>query len=147
MKKLKLFSAVFIAMALMSSAVYAQYTTIYAENMGSSTTTVTAIEDNIFQDLTVSYSGSNAVIRTTSPSATGSATYYPTASGDNNLFLAKDSVSEFIISGISTEHFKNIEFSFGWRKNANAVLLNDITIEYSTDNVTWSPIKIGRAHV
>ena len=141
MKKLKLFSAVFIAMALMSSAVYAQYTTIYAENMGS-TTTNTAVDDNVFQNLNISYSATNADVRATSPSANSSYTYYTGASGEANIFMTKDSASEFIASGISTEHFKNIELTFGLRKEANVTTLSDLVVEYSTDSITWYPITI-----
>ncbi|MBP5709436.1 MAG: T9SS type A sorting domain-containing protein [Bacteroidales bacterium] len=141
MKKIKLFSAVFIAMALMSGAAYAQYVTIYSENMGS-TTTNTPVDTNVFQNLDISYSATATDVRATSPSANSSYTYYPNASGEANLFMSKDSASVFIASGISTEHFKNIELTFGLRKEANVTTLSDLVVEYSTDGANWTPITI-----
>ena len=143
MKKIKLFSAVFIAMALLTSAAYAQYVTIYSENMGS-TSTNTAFADNVFQNMDISYSAINTDVRATSPSANSSYTFYTNASGGANLFMSKDSMSEFVASGISTEHYKNIELTFGLRKEANATTLAELVLEYSTDGTTWSPITITK---
>lgn len=113
-------------------------TTIYTENMGTPTTT-TAISANTFQNGSpISYSGT-ADVRVSSASSG-----YTGASGGGNIFFTGTAGTNFIISGINTSSYSNIQLSFGQLKTTNASS-NELTVEVSSDGSTWTPLTYTRA--
>lgn len=133
MKKLySLFAAVVITANL------AAQTTIYSENMGTTTST-TAISSNTFeQGAPITYSGTGDV-RATSASST---TNYAEASGGANVMI-NGAGKYFQISGIDTSSYQNINLYLGQRKGTNAAN-NELKIEVSTDGTNWTELSYTR---
>lgn len=130
----KLYSLV--ALALFSISAIAQ-STIYSENMGTPSGTA-GISTNVFQNgIPVIYSGS-ADVRTSTASSG-----YTGSSGGGNVFFTGTAGTNFIISGISTLSYSNIQMSFGQLKTTSAAN-NELTVEVSADGTTWSPLSYNR---
>lgn len=124
------------ATVIMSVVAFAQ-TTFYSENMGTPTAT-TAISANTFQNGSpVTYSGT-ADVRITSASSG-----YTGASGGGNIFFTGTAGTNFVISGINTSNYSNIQMSFGQLKSTNAAS-NELTVEVSSDGNTWTPLTYTR---
>ncbi|MDH6250931.1 hypothetical protein M2347_000658 [Chryseobacterium sp. H1D6B] len=124
------------ATALLSMSVFAQ-TTIFSENMGTSSAT-NSISSNPFQNGSpVTYSGS-ADVRS-SLTSTG----YTGASGGANVFFTGTAGTNFIISGINTLNYTNIQMSFGQLKTTSAAN-NELTVEVSSNGTTWTPLTYTR---
>lgn len=107
--------------------------TIFSENMGTASGTL-SIEANVFENSVVTFSG-NADTRSTG-SSDG---MYTGASGGRNVFFGTGSSinnREFLISGINTENFTNVQLSFGMNSSSNLSLV----VEYSTDGVAFTEI-------
>lgn len=122
---MKLFYTIFLI--LFTTFIYAQEVVIFSENMGVGSGTL-SIEDNVFENTEVSFSG-NADTRSTGSSASE----YTGASGGRNIFFGTGggvNNRDIMISGINTEDFSNIQLSFGMNSNANL----NLTLEYSTNN-------------
>jgi Secretion system C-terminal sorting domain len=112
--------------------------TIFSENIGTATGTI-AIETNVFQNTNVTFSG-NADTRSTSAS-----TGYTGASGGRNVFFGTASsinARNFIISGINTTNYSNVELSFGMVSPDNLSLL----VEYSTNGTDFTPITFSNVN-
>lgn len=114
-------------------------TTIFSENMGAPTATV-AISANTFQNATpITFSGT-ADVRITTPSIG-----YTGASGNGSIFVGATIPSQtFLIEGINTTNYSNIEMSFGHYKSTNAGS-NELTVEVSSDGTNWTPLTYSRA--
>ncbi|NML58936.1 T9SS type A sorting domain-containing protein [Chryseobacterium sp. RJ-7-14] len=122
---------------MLSISLFAQ-TTIYSENMGNPSTT-TAIAANSFQNAApILYSGTADVRSTTS------STGYIGASGGGNIFFTGTVGTNFIVSGIDTSSYSNIQMSFGQLKTTNAAN-NELTVEVSTDGNSWDLLSYTRA--
>lgn len=126
-----------VATGLISATVFAQ-TTIYSENMGSGTGT-TDISANTFQNSSpVTYSGTSDV-RSTNASAVSA---YAQASGGANVMI--NSTNEtFVVSGINTSNYQNIQLFLGQRKGTTAAN-NELTIEVSADGSNWTALSYTR---
>lgn len=123
--------------AMVFSAFVSAQTTIYSENMGTPTAT-TAISANTFQNGSpISYSGT-ADVRVSSASSG-----YTGASGGGNIFFTGTAGTNFIVSGINTSSYSNIQMSFGQLKSTNASS-NELTVEVSSDGSNWTPLTYTR---
>lgn len=112
--------------------------TVFAENMGTPTTSPVDISKNVFQNSApITFSGT-ADIRNNS----GSIGYTDASGGGNILFNEKSDT--FIISGINTSGASDIKLSFGHNKTTNASS-NELAVSVSTDGITWTPITYTRA--
>lgn len=125
------------ATVIISAAAFAQ-TTIYSENMGTATAT-TAISANTFQNGSpITYSGTGDVRATNNSSTTN----YPEASAGANVMI--NAIGEnFIISGINTTNYQNIQLFLGQRK-ATTAANNELTIEVSSDGTNWTALSYSR---
>lgn len=127
-----------VAAGLFSATVCAQ-TTIYSESMGSGTGT-SDISTNTFQNGSpVTYDGTGDV-RSTNPSTTGA---YAQASGGANVMI-NASNETFLISGINTTVYQNIQLYFGQRKGTTAAN-NELKVEVSADGNSWTSLSYSRA--
>lgn len=130
----KLYSLV--ALALFSISAIAQ-SSIYSENMGTPSGT-TGISTNVFQNVSpLVYSGS-ADVRNSSVS-----NGYTGASGGGNVFFTGTAGTNFIISGISTLNYSNIQMSFGQLKSTTASS-NELTVEVSSNGTNWTTLTYTR---
>lgn len=135
---MKKFFTLFASVA-MTVVAFAQ-TTIYSENMGTPTNTTTAISANPFQNgAPITYSGS-ADIRTSSPSSTSN---YAGASGGANVFITGTVGTNFLISGIDTSNYTNLQLSFGQHKSTTAAN-NQLLVEVSADGTNWTSLTYSR---
>jgi len=122
---------------VMTSATFFAQTTFYSENMGTPTAT-TAVSANTFQNSSpVTYSGT-ADVR-----ITGTSTGYAGASGGGNIFFTGTAGINFIVSGIDTSNYSNLQLSFGQLKATNASN-NELTVEISADGNSWIPLTYTR---
>lgn len=127
-----------VATGLLSATVFAQ-TTIYSENMGSGTGT-SDISATTFQNGSpVTYEGTGDV-RSTNPSATSA---YAQASGGANVMINANNET-FLISGINTSGYQNIQLYLGQRKGATAAN-NELKIEVSAEGSSWTLLSYTRA--
>lgn len=124
-----------LATAMFTTVAFAQ-TTIYSENMGTTTSTKT-IAANTFQNASpISYEGSGDV------RATNISSGYAQASGSANVMInATDET--FIISGINTLNYENIQLFLGQRKGS-ASANNELKIEVSADGTNWTLLSYTR---
>ncbi|MEN4759038.1 T9SS type A sorting domain-containing protein [Chryseobacterium sp. C39-AII1] len=131
----KLYSLV--ATAMISISAFAQ-STIYSENLGagsSSNPLVTAYTG--WQNSSpISYSGTTDVRNNSVSSG------YAGASGGANILFNSTS-DTFIISGINTSTYSNIQLSFGHVKTTLASS-NELTVSVSSDGTTWTPLTYTR---
>ena len=126
-KNKKVILAFFLSFFLMGGNVVAQSKVIFSENMGNPSET-TPISANIFQnDGILTFTGTADVRSTTvSPVASGF------SGGGNVFFTAIDRY--FIISGIDTSEYKDLELSFGlWRSTASQMNSAYFLVEVATD--------------
>lgn len=105
--------------------------TIFSENMGSPSGTTT-IASNVFQNSTLTFTGS-VDVRKTTPSDT-----YSAASGSGNVWFASGA-KEFQISGVNTSAFSSLSLEFGvLASSANNMLIVEVSangIDYTTLSV------------
>jgi len=116
---------------------------VFSENMGSSGTTTTVVNNftGWQNNSTLSFrstvaSGEQADNRTSTPSAN-----YANASASRNVFMgtAGTNTKDLVISRVNTSGFTNLVLSFGmFRTNVSTTLLVDV----SADSVTWVPLTI-----
>ncbi len=127
---------IFFAVVLMLFC-FNVHTQTYIETMGnvSGTTLIPAHTGWTYNNV-LNYSGSGDV-RNTSPSSG-----YTQASGGANVFLTNTVGKDFIISGINTETFLNLnKISFGVLKSTIASNGSELILEYSTNmGSTWTQI-------
>lgn len=109
-------------------------TTIFSENIGTPSGT-TIIASNTFQNTGLSFSGS-ADVRSTTPSSG-----YTSASGNGNVFITNTVGKDFQIAGISTVNYTNLSLSFGAYKSTTASNLTELTLEISTDGITFTTVS------
>lgn len=127
-----------VATGLLSATVFAQ-TTIYSESMGTGTGT-SEISANTFQNGSpVSYVGT-ADVRSTNASTVSA---YAQASGGANVMINANNET-FLISGINTTNYQNIQLNLGQRKGTSAAN-NELKIEVSADGNTWTLLSYSRA--
>lgn len=107
---------------------------VLSENMGvvSATTSIATHEtNNGFQNTALTFSGTADVRATTGSSG------YATASGGANIFFTA-SGRNFIISGINTTSFSNLQLSFGILKSVGSSTGSDMLVQVSTDGVNYT---------
>jgi hypothetical protein len=111
-----------------------QATTLLSENFGtpSATTAITAFKG--FSS-TATFAGTGSV-RTTAASTT---TAYASASGSGNIYLG--SGQTFIVSGISTLNYTNLNLSLGFYQYASNATADSVSFQVSTDGATWTPVS------
>lgn len=111
-------------------------TTIFSENMGTSASSTTPIASNTFQNsgCPYSFSGSGDVRQTSASSG------YTGSSGSDNVFFTSTAGTTFIIGGINTTGFTSITLKFGMLKSTIASDGTELTVQYSTDGTTYSPL-------
>ena len=128
-----------LAVCSIAASAFAQ-SVIFTENMGTATST-TAISANAFQNTTppIVFSGS-ADVRGTSNSSTTN--YAGASAGANVMINAVD--EDFVIGGINTADFTNIQLTFGQRKGSNNAN-NEMTVEVSENGTTWTALSYTRA--
>ncbi|AYZ13661.1 T9SS C-terminal target domain-containing protein [Chryseobacterium arthrosphaerae] len=130
----KLYSLVAVAMFAATS--FAQ-TTIYSENLGAGGNGVAITSYNGWENASpIVYSGTSDVRNTTTSSG------YAGASGAGNI-LFNASSDTFIISGIDTSAYTDIQLSLGHFK-ATSASSNEVAISVSTDGTNWTPLSYTR---
>lgn len=120
-------------------------TILFTETMGSvaGTTTINNHESNNgFDNDPFTMTGTGDVRNTIA------STGYSGASGLANIFLTNTANKNFIISGINTSGFLNLELKFGIFKNTNASTGSDLIVQVSTDgstytSLTYTPLPAG----
>lgn len=110
--------------------------TIFSENMGTPTSTVT-IASHTFQNTGYTFTGTGDV-RNTLPSSG-----YAGASGSGNVFLTTGTTIFYQISGINTSAHTGLSLSLGHYKSSTASS-NELVIETSTDGVSYTPLTYTR---
>ena len=111
---------------------------LFSENMGivSTTTAISSHEtNNGFQNTALTFSGT-ADIRITTFS-----TGYPNASGNANVFFT-GSGRNFIISGINSTTFNNLQLSLGIYKNIAGSTGSDMLVQVSTDGTNYTNLTM-----
>ncbi|MFZ4930263.1 T9SS type A sorting domain-containing protein [Chryseobacterium sp. Mn2064] len=131
----KLYS--FMATALLAVSTFAQ-TTIFSENLGAGGNGVAITAYTGWQNnAPIVYSGTSDVRNTNASSG------YAGASGSGNI-LFNASSDTFIINGIDTSAYSDIQLSFGHFKNSNATS-TELVVAVSTDGSNWTPLTYTRA--
>ncbi|MFM9055829.1 MAG: endonuclease/exonuclease/phosphatase family protein [Bacteroidota bacterium] len=108
--------------------------TLYFENMGlvGSTTSISTHQNGDgFSNDQLFFSGTGDV-RSTSASAG-----YVGASAGANIFLTNIAGRQFQIDSIDTYHYTRLELTFSAFKNTTGTTGSDLSVQYSTDGVTW----------
>lgn len=112
-------------------------TTLFSENMGSPASITAITSYTGFQNYgTLTYSGSGDV-RSSSPSSG-----YTGASGNGNVFLTNAASKNFEISGVNTTTCTNYTLSFGVFKSTTASDGSELTVDVSTDGVTYNTLTM-----
>lgn len=112
--------------------------TIFSENMGTPGGT-TSIGTNVFQNTSpITFFGTADVRNTTVSSG------YTGASGGGNVFFNNTVGRNFEISGINTTGYTSLALTFGHHKSTTASN-NELTVEVSSDGVTYSALTYSRA--
>ena len=114
--------------------------TVVSESMGtvSGTTAISSHETaNGFDNVNLTMSGT-ADIRITQTSLNN----YTGASGGANVFFTNTAGRNFIISGINTSSFSNLQLSFGIYKSVSTSTGSDFQLDVSTDGSTYTPLTI-----
>jgi hypothetical protein len=109
---------------------------LFSENMGSPTATTT-IAANLFQNSSLTFSGTGDA-RDTSPSSA-----YIGASGNGNIFITNTIDTQFEISGINTTGYSGLALTFGQLKTTSASS-NELLVETSSDGSTYAPLTYSR---
>lgn len=127
-----IFTLLFLVLSLTASS----QTTIFSENMGTGASSTTPIASNTFQNsgCPYSFSGSGDVRQT------GASSGYTGSSGSDNVFFTSAAGTTFILSGINTTGFTAITLKFGFFKTTIASDGTELTVQYSTDGSTYSPL-------
>ena len=111
--------------------------TIYSENMGTPSGTV-SIASNTFQNSApITYAGTADVRNTTTSSG------YSGSSGGGNVFFTNSVGRDFIISGINTSGYTSLSLSFGQLKTTTAAN-NELVVEVSTDGSNYTALTYTR---
>lgn len=125
-----------LAATTLAVSAFAQ-TTIYSENLGAGGNGVAITSYNGWQNASpIVYSGTSDVRNTTTSSG------YAGASGTGNI-LFNASSDTFIISGIDTSGYTDIQLSLGHFK-ATSASSNELAISVSTDGTNWTPLTYTR---
>ena len=125
-----------LAATTLTVSAFAQ-TTIYSENLGAGGNGVAISAYNGWQNAApIVYSGTSDVRNTTTSSG------YAGASGTGNILFNAAS-DTFIISGIDTSGYTDIQLSLGHFK-ASSALSNEVAISVSTDGTNWTPLTYTR---
>jgi len=114
--------------------------TIYSENMGTTTTTTLINAYTGWQNASpIVYSSSTTPAQSDVRSSAAS-TGYTGASGITNVFMGTTvgNARDFIISGINTSAYTNVQLAFGLNTNSTTLFL---TLEYSTDGTNFTPVS------
>lgn len=132
---------IYLMMTLVVSALTFAQTTIYSENFGNATGNTALSAHTGYQATTpITYTGT-ADIRITTPS-----TGYPDASGQACVFIGGSTAAparELIVSGINTQDYENLVFSFGHQKGTN-VASNELLVSVSSDGTNYTPLSYTR---
>ena len=123
-------------------------TIVYSENFGTVTADNIPVAAHTFQNTNVTYSAVTtpananfmARLRNVTPS-----TDYTGASGDACVFIpaSVNYVVQFLIEGINTSLYENLQLSLGQHKGVDAAS-NQLKIEVSSDGNTWSNMAYSR---
>ena len=114
--------------------------TVVSESMGtvSGTTAISSHETaNGFDNVNLTMSGT-ADVRITQSSLNN----YTGASGGANVFFTNTAGRNFIISGINTTSFSNLQLSFGIYKSVSSSTGSDFQLDVSTDGSIYTPLTI-----
>ncbi len=110
-------------------------TTVFSENMGTSTASTTTIPSTTFQNNgTLTYSGT-ADTRTSIASSG-----YAGASGVRNVFITNTNGTNFQIAGINSAGYSSLSLSFGIYKSVVGSTGADLKVEVSTDGSTYTAL-------
>jgi len=112
--------------------------TVLSENMGtvSATTAISLHEtNNGFQNTALTFSGTADVRVTTFSNS------YPNASGGANVFFTA-SGRNFIISGINSTSFSNLQLSLGILKSVIGSTGSDMLVQVSTDGTNYTNLTM-----
>jgi len=112
--------------------------TVVSESMGTvgGTTAIATHEaNNGFQNTALTFSGTADVRVTTISSG------YPSASGSANVFFTA-SGRNFIISGINSATFNNLQLSLGIYKNIAGSTGSDMLVQVSTDGTNYTNLTM-----
>lgn len=139
--------AVVISRAALAASLFAvtansSATLVFSENMGTpSGDTLIAAYSGWQSNGILTFSGTgNASVRSTSQS-----TGYPDASGSGNVLLSGSTITQsFQISSIDTSLFLpgTLDLSFGAFKSTNASTMSELSLGFSSDGLTFTPIAI-----
>ncbi len=114
--------------------------TVVSESIGTvgTTTAISTHEaNNGFDNGDLTMSGT-ADVRTTQTSAGN----YPGATGGANIFFNAIVGKNFIIEGINTSAYSNLQLSLGFYKSTNGTSVNDFSIQVSSDGINYTPLTI-----
>ncbi len=111
---------------------------VFVETFGSPAGTVSIASyesSNGFDNDAFTMSGTGD-IRNTSVSSG-----YLSASGGGNVFLTSASARNFLIDGINTLYFQNLQLSFGVMKSTTASNGSDLVVRVSVDSVNYTNLS------
>jgi len=133
-----------LSVTLFAGSAYAIPTVIFSESFGDSAPSSSPYPSvptytDYDNGAPIAFSGT-ADLRSTTPS-----TGYAGASGASNVFFPSAPVTQFEISGISTLGFQSgsLTLSFGGYKNRIATDMTELTVEYSTDGSSFTPLTFS----
>src|SRR5690606_16210568 len=124
-------------------------TVVYSENFGTITANDTPVATHTFQNTNITYTAVTtptnttfmARLRDSSPS-----TGYTGASGDACVFIPGTVAAtvQFIIEGIDTSEYENLELTLGQYKGIDAAN-NELVVEISEDGTNWTELTYTRS--
>ncbi|MEP7263938.1 MAG: endonuclease/exonuclease/phosphatase family protein [Bacteroidota bacterium] len=112
--------------------------TVFTETMGSpsGTATIASYESsNGFDNDNFTMSGTGDIRNT------GGSSGYTSASGSGNVFLTSAATKSFLIAGINTSSYQNLQLSFGVSKSTTASNGSDLSVKYSTDGINYTSLS------
>jgi len=128
----------FVFLSVLCALTGLAQTTIFSENMGTPSGTLTLAANTFQNSGSVTYSGTADVRNTTVSSG------YTGASGGGNVFFTNTTGRFFQIEGINTSGFMNISLSLGHYKSTTAGN-NELKIEVSEDGTNWTELTYSRS--
>ncbi len=113
---------------------------VFSENMGTVNLNATVAiatheSNNGFQNTTFTMSGTSDVRNNSLSSAVSD---YPSASGSAHIFFSNTAVKNFLISGINTSGYNNLQLSFGIRKEQISSDGSDFLVQVSQDGANFT---------
>src|SRR5688500_5336305 len=135
MKKIRFVCLTALCVVLFSFNVIAQ-TTIFSENVGTTTGTESYASNAWQNSAPISFTGTGDTRSTTV------STGYTGASGGRNVFLTNNGTSTLIISGINTSNYGTLVLSFGFFKNTTASDGTELSVEVSEDGKVYTPLIV-----